>query len=377
MDLYRRFLCLGLFIVMSFSLFASESSNNSVHGHTEATSKADYAAQSHEAKGHEVIHQATSDKFDPVPIIMHHIADANEFHIAGDLVLPLPVIIYNKTNRNFFTAISSEFHAHHGEGTVAVKGYEMKHSRVVNSMGDDIIDFSITKNVFVLLLSAFILSIVMFTVKSKYQTNQGAPKGIQSLLEPFVNFVHNDIAKENIGVNYQKYTVLLVCIFFFILINNLLGLIPIFPGSANVSGNISFTLGLGIIVFLMINLTAKKDYWMHIFAMPGVPKPLYLILTPIELAGVFIKPIALVLRLFGNITGGHIAILSIASMVFIMGEAGKNALGALAGGAIAVPLLLFVNGMELFVAFVQAYVFTLLSAIFIGIAQEEHHHDHH
>jgi F-type H+-transporting ATPase subunit a len=178
-------------------------------------------------------------------------------------------------------------------------------------------------------------------------------------------------------VNYQKYTVLLVCIFFFILINNLLGLIPIFPGSANVSGNISFTLGLGIIVFLMINLTAKKDYWMHIFAMPGVPKPLYLILTPIELAGVFIKPIALVLRLFGNITGGHIAILSIASMVFIMGEAGKNALGALAGGAIAVPLLLFVNGMELFVAFVQAYVFTLLSAIFIGIAQEEHHHDHH
>lgn len=313
--------------------------------------------------------------FDPVGLIMHHIADANEFHILGHTSLPLPVIIYNKDKKNWFTTLSSAFHAHHGEGTVEVDGYKMEHSRVHPVDGSHIIDFSITKNVFGMLLGMVILFIIFFLVRKAYskRANQ-APIGLQSFMEPLFQFIAHDIARENIGKNYMKFTPFLVCVFFFILINNLLGLIPIFPGSANVSGNISFTLVLGTLSFILINFFAKKDYWIHVFAMPGVPKVLLLILTPIEILGLFIKPASLILRLFGNITGGHIAVLSIASLVFILGKAGESVGGSLTGGLIAIPLLIFVNAMELFVAFLQAYVFTLLTSIFIGIAQEEHAH---
>jgi F-type H+-transporting ATPase subunit a len=314
--------------------------------------------------------------FDPVAIIMHHIADANEFHILGNLSMPLPVIIYNKDSKSWFTTMSSAFHPHHGEGTKEVNGYVMSHSRVHPADGShNFIDFSITKNVFSMLLGIFILFIGFFITNAAYRKRENkAPAGFQSLMEPLVQFVAHDIARENIGKNYLKFTPFLICVFFFILINNLLGLIPIFPGSANISGNISFTFALGLLAFLMINVFAKKDYWGHIFVMPGVPKALLLILTPIEVMGIFIKPIALMLRLFGNITGGHIAILSIASMVFMLGKVGESIGGSIGGGVIAIPLLIFVNAMELFVAFLQAYVFTLLTAIFIGIGQEEHAH---
>ena len=223
-------------------------------------------------------------------------------------------------------------------------------------------------------MGVVILLFVFLKSSSAYSKRENmAPKGLQAYMEPLIQFIAHDIARENIGKNYMKFTPYLVCVFFFILINNLLGLIPIFPGSANVSGNISFTFVLGFISFILINIFAKKDYWHHIFAVPGVPKPLLLILTPIEVIGMFIKPASLMLRLFGNITGGHIAVLSIASMVFILGKVGTSIGGSIAGGVIAIPLLIFVNAMELFVAFLQAYVFTLLSSIFIGIAQEEHH----
>lgn len=315
-----------------------------------------------------------SGEFDPVEIIMHHIADANEFHILGDWSMPLPVIIYNTDKKEWFTKMSSAFHPHHGNGEVEVDGYKMEHSRVVPVDGSKFIDFSITKNVFSMLLGMAILFFIFFQVRNFYARNGNvAPKGIASVFEPLFQFVAHDVARENIGKNYMKFVPFLVCVFFFILINNLLGLIPIFPGSANVSGNISFTLVLGFLAFILINVFAKKDYWHHVFAMPGVPKVLLLILTPIEILGLFIKPASLILRLFGNITGGHIAVLSIASVVFILGKVGTSVGGSLAGGLIAVPLLIFVNAMELFVAFLQAYVFTLLTSIFIGIAQEEHH----
>jgi F-type H+-transporting ATPase subunit a len=324
-------------------------------------------------------HTAPADgKFDPVPIIMHHIADANEFNIIGHLTMPLPVIIFNKTSGSWFTTSSSVFHSdHHGNGTVEFEGYKMEHSRVHPiSHEDKIIDFSITKNVFTMLLGVLILSILFLIIAKAYRNRQGqAPSGVQGLLEPIFAFVIEDIAKQNIGKNYKKFSTYLIAVFFFILICNLLGLIPIFPGSSNVSGNISFTLVISFITFLMIHVFATKDYWMHMIAMPGVPKAILLILTPIELLGsLVIKPAALALRLFGNITGGHIAVLSITSMVFILGKAGASIGGSMTGGAVALPLLLFVNAMELFVAFLQAYVFTLLSAIFIGIAQEEHSH---
>ena len=350
---------LAFFLVFNTTVGQHETSANPAHG------SSNHATDS-----------TKSDKFDPVPIIMHHVADANEFHILGDIVMPLPIIVYNKTTGAWFTGMSSMFHAHHGDGTEEIGGYKMEHSRVhpVNHE-EHIIDFSITKNVFVMLLGVVILTLIFFSMSSKYRAQQGkAPSGFQSLVEPIFQFVVDDIAKQNIGKNYQKFSVYLVCVFFFILICNLLGLIPFFPGSANVSGNISFTVVLAFITFLLINLFAKKDYWVHMFAMPGVPKALLVILTPIEVLGMFIKPIALMLRLFGNITGGHIAILSITSMVFILGKVGASYGGAAAGGIIALPMLLFVNAMELFVAFLQAYVFTLLSAIFIGIAQEEHAH---
>ncbi len=327
-------------------------------------------------EANQALHTSNSGKFDPVGIIMHHIADANEFHVLGNLTLPLPVIIYNKDAKSWFTSMSSVFHSHHGEGSNEVDGYIMSHSRVHPANGShNFIDFSITKNVFAMLLGMTLLFLAFFAVRNAYAKRENkAPSGFQSLMEPLFQFIAHDVARENIGKNYMKFTPFLVCVFFFILINNLLGLIPIFPGSANVSGNISFTLVLGLISFILINVFAKKDYWLHIFAMPGVPKVLLLILTPIEILGLFIKPASLILRLFGNITGGHIAVLSIASLVFILGKAGESIGGSLTGGLIAVPLLIFVNAMELFVAFLQAYVFTLLTSIFIGIAQEEHAH---
>lgn len=356
-----------------FSFFALASSE--VHAIVDTASKVVTATPAATPVSAAEATDAHGKTFDPVGLIMHHIADANEFHILGHTSLPLPVIIYNKDKKNWFTTLSSKFHAHHGEGTVEVDGYKMEHSRVHPVDGSHIIDFSITKNVFGMLLGMTILFVIFFLVRKAYSKRENqAPIGLQSLMEPLFQFIAHDIARENIGKNYLKFTPFLVCVFFFILINNLLGLIPIFPGSANVSGNISFTLVLGTLAFILINFFAKKDYWIHVFAMPGVPKVLLLILTPIEILGLFIKPASLILRLFGNITGGHIAVLSIASLVFILGKAGESVGGSLTGGLIAIPLLIFVNAMELFVAFLQAYVFTLLTSIFIGIAQEEHAH---
>jgi F-type H+-transporting ATPase subunit a len=371
----KRLISLLIYTIL-FSFFGLASENTD----SPATSNENQAVtiSNVPTDAHSAPHGATeSDKaFDPVEIIMHHIADANEFHILGNLSLPLPVIIYNKDSKSWFTTMSSSFHSHHGEGSNEVNGYVMSHSRVHPADGShNFIDFSITKNVFAMLMGMLILFIGLFITRNAYAKRENqAPSGFQSLMEPLVQFIAHDIARENIGKNYMKFTPFLVCVFFFILINNLLGLIPIFPGSANVSGNIAFTLVLGFISFILINVYAKKDYWIHIFAMPGVPKPLLLILTPIEILGLFIKPASLILRLFGNITGGHIAVLSIASLVFILGKAGASVGGSLTGGLIAVPLLIFVNAMELFVAFLQAYVFTLLTSIFIGIAQEEHAH---
>ena len=371
----NKLIFIFLFSIVS-SVFASVSSAVSTTSstiYTTVQANAVSHADTHTLAA--VAHDAHTKTFDPVEIIMHHVSDANEFHILGHTSLPLPVIIYNKDKKNWFTVMSSVFHAHHGEGTVEADGYKMEHSRVHPIDGSHIIDFSITKNVFGMLIGMAILFIIFFLVRKACSNRENqAPKGLQRFIEPLFQFIAHDIARENIGKNYMKFTPFLVCVFFFILINNLLGLIPIFPGSANVSGNISFTLVLGTLAFILINVFAKKDYWIHVFAMPGVPKVLLLILTPIEILGLFIKPASLILRLFGNITGGHIAVLSIASLVFILGKAGESIGGSVTGGLIAIPLLIFVNAMELFVAFLQAYVFTLLTSIFIGIAQEEHAH---
>lgn len=275
--------------------------------------------------------------------------------------------------------MSSAFH-HAPDGVY--DGYKMEESRVVDAQTgkrDTFIDFSITKNVFNMLLGFIILTVLMFTVKRAYDKRPGqAPKGLQGFMEPFFEFLVTEIAKPNIGNKYEKFLPYLISVFFFILINNLLGLIP-FLGGINSSGNISFTLVLSVFTLLIININGNKHYWQHIFAMPGVPKLVLIILVPVELMGIILKPMVLMLRLFGNITGGHITVLAIAGLIFIMGKLGASMGGATAGGLIAFPILLFVNVLELFVAFLQAYIFTLLTAIFIGAATEEHHHaeEHH
>jgi F-type H+-transporting ATPase subunit a len=313
--------------------------------------------------------------------IMNHVADANENHITtiggAHITLPLPCILINKETKKVSVFMSSVFH-HTEDGTH--EGYKMVHSRVVDAATgkrDTFIDLSITKNVFNMLLGFIILTVVFFSVKKSYEQRKGkAPKGLQSFMEPVIQYLAEDLVRPLLGDKADKYMPYLLSVFFFILINNLLGLVP-FIGGINSSGNISFTLVLAFCSFLLINLNGNRHYWQHIFAMPGVPKWVLIILTPIEVLGVFLKPGVLMLRLFGNITGGHIAVLSIVSLIFIMGKMGTNIGGATAGGIIAIPILLFVNAMELFVAFLQAYVFTLLSTIFISSAIEEHHHAEH
>lgn len=201
---------------------------------------------------------------------------------------------------------------------------------------------------------------------------------MQSLLEPIILFIINDIAIPNIGKKkYEKFLPFLLTVFFFLLTNNLLGLIPFFPGGANVTGNIAIPLTLAGIVLIIIILSSNKHFWMHMLAMPGVPKPVLLILTPIELLGFVIRPFVLMMRLFANITAGHIVILSFVSLIFVFGS--MNAGAGYGASIFSMLLVIFMSLLELLVAFLQAYVFTLLSAIYFGSAVEEGHHEegHH
>jgi len=218
-----------------------------------------------------------------------------------------------------------------------------------------------------------ILLLILFAVKRAYtKRERQAPKGLQSLLEPLILFMRDEVIKPSVGKHYERFVPLLLTIFFFIFANNLLGLIPLIPGGANVTGNIAITLVLAVIVFIVTQFIAKKDYWRHIF-LPDVPKALYPILIPIEILGVFTKPIVLCLRLFANITAGHIIILGFFSLIFIFGQMAPA--GGFGASVFSMAFALFMSLLELLVAFLQAYVFTLLSALYFGMALEEHHHE--
>jgi F-type H+-transporting ATPase subunit a len=199
---------------------------------------------------------------------------------------------------------------------------------------------------------------------------------MQSLIEPIIIFIRDDVAKASIGEKkYLKYLPYLLTLFFFIWINNLLGLVPIFPGGANLTGNVAITMTLAVITFFIVSFSANKNYWHHIFAMPGVPKWVLFLLTPIEILGVFLRPFVLLVRLFANITAGHIIALSFFALIFIFGE---MSVGLGYGVSIvSLAFTVFMTCLELLVAFLQAYVFTLLTAIYIGAAVEEAHHDAH
>ena len=320
------------------------------------------------------------DGFDAGQMILHHIYDSHEWHVfdwkGKSYSIPLPIIIFHE-ERGFDIFMSSKFN--HGKSIH--NNYMLDHGKIV-FVGDDgeidkpqtsmIWDFSITKNVFSLLFSIFILLSVFITISRRYKNKKNkAPKGIQSFLEPIIIFVRDDIAKSAIGEkHYEKYLNFLLTVFFFIFLNNLLGLVPFFPGGANLTGNIAVPMVLASLVFIITTLSGTKYYWKHIFAMPGVPKPVLLILTPIEILGVLLKPLVLMIRLFANITAGHIIILSFFSMIFIFGE-----MHPAAGYGVSVfsgLFVLFMMTLELLVAFLQAYVFTLLAAMYFGAALEEH-----
>jgi F-type H+-transporting ATPase subunit a len=214
-------------------------------------------------------------------------------------------------------------------------------------------------------------------VAKAYTNRQGkAPKGLQSFVEPLIMFIRDDVAKNSIGEKkYSKYMSYLLTIFFFIFINNLLGLVPIIPGGANLTGNIAVCMVLAALTLVIVLASGNGHYWRHIFAMPGVPIPVLIILTPIELIGVVLRPFVLMIRLFANITAGHIIALAFFSLIFIFGEMNTGAGFGVA--VVSVLFTVFMGMLELLVAFLQAYVFTLLSAIYIGAAVEEGHHDHH
>ena len=230
------------------------------------------------------------------------------------------------------------------------------------------------------MLLASLLLIVIFTAVAKgYRRREGqAPKGIQGFFEPIIIFIREQVAKPYLGKKTDAYMPFLLTLFFFIWSLNLLGLIPIFPGSANVTGNIMVTAALALIILVVILLRANRDYWKHIL-MPDVPLLLYPIVVPIEVIGIFTKPFALMVRLFANIAAGHIIILSLVSLVFIFGNSGESLSGGITGGIVTTAFGLFMNVMELLVAAIQAFIFTNLSAVFIGLAIEDHHEhaEHH
>lgn len=371
--------------------------------------------------------------FNAGEMILHHVMDAHEIHFFTlnegkpnefNARIPLPIIVWsNEKGLDIF--LSDKFHsAHHADAETEASnghqvpagtheaglsthgeaipphpevptynGYAMVHEKIYMTDEHGQLDFdeeghptnampldlSMTKTVVGLLLAVFILFFVMMKVAGGYKKRGvAAPKGIASFVEPLVLFVRDDIARPSIGAKADRFMPYLLTVFFFILTANLLGLIP-FIGGFNVTGNIAITLVLAVATFFITAFSGNKDYWLHIFNTPGVPWWLKFpvpLMPIIELMGFLSKPIVLCLRLFANITAGHIIILSFISLIFIFNNLyGPGA--AYGASVLSVAFGIFMNVMELLVAFLQAYVFTLLSAIYFGQAVEEHHHHEH
>jgi F-type H+-transporting ATPase subunit a len=320
---------------------------------------------------------------DPAKLIMEHIQDAHDFHFFTlkkndgsefHATIPLPIIIYS-SSKGISMFSSSRFE----HGHAAYNGYKLEEGKIhAEDPNEKFYDLSITKNVVQMLLALIILVSLMIGIANKYKKGQGvqtAPKGWQNAIEPVITFVRDEVAKPNLAGKYNKYLPYLLTVFFFILINNLFGLLP---GSANVTGNIAFTIVLGVISFFVILFSTNKHFWGHIFWYPGVPVVVrLLIMLPVELLGVFTKPFALIVRLFANMVAGHIIILSFITLIFIFGS--MNAVAGWGFSPMSVLFAVFIYLIEIMVAFIQAFIFTNLTAVFIGQAFEGGHHDeaHH
>jgi F-type H+-transporting ATPase subunit a len=326
-----------------------------------------------------------TEGFDAGKMIMEHVSDSHQWHLFGHASIPLPVIL--KTDKGFETFSSSRF-GHEGEEKVEGKyyTYALEGSKIVAIDGltgvedvaatDSITDLSITKNVASMFVTMLLMLWIFISVAKAYAKNPGkAPKGLQSFVEPLIMFVRDDVAKPSIGEKrYERFMPFLLTVFFFVLISNYMGLIPIFPGGVNLTGSISIAMVLAAFTLLITFFVANKHYWQHIFAMPGVPIPVLIILTPIEILGLFLRPFVLMIRLFANITAGHIIALAFFSLIFIFGEM-NTGLG-FGVSIFSLVFTVFMGFLELLVAFLQAYVFTLLSAIYFGSAIDEGHDVH-
>jgi F-type H+-transporting ATPase subunit a len=328
---------------------------------------------------------AKEKKFDIGKFALHHISDSHSWHVIGETYIGLPVILY--ANGKVVAFNSNDFNHDDDAKVVVEKGgqrFVKLHEKIyyadetANEHGQFVkldekhhalnarpLDLSLTKNACTLLLSVVVLLVVFLNVAKGYRVNKGkSPKGLQSWMEPIILFVRDDIAKPNLGHKYERFMPYLLTVFFFIWFNNMLGLVPFLPGGANLTGNIAVTMVLALATFFITVFNGNKYYWKHIF-MPDVPWWMYIVMVPVELFGIFTKPIALMIRLFANITAGHILVLSLICLVFVF--------NSLYIAPVSIAFAVFIGAIELLVAFIQAFIFTILSALFIGMAVEEHH----
>ena len=315
---------------------------------------------------------AAGSEEDKTSFIMHHVKDSHEWHIVtlGDthVTLSLPVIVYSSDRGlEFFSSTEFQNHETHAFGEeYAHEGYFIdEHDHLGRVDGASFIEFSITKNVIMMFIVMAVLAWVALSAAGHYKKNGAvAPKGAAAIIEPIVIFVRDEIAEKSIGPKYKKFVPYLLTLFLFILFGNLIGLLP---GAANMTGNIAVTMVLAVLTFIITNVNGNKDYWKHVFMTPGVPPLMLLIIVPVEIIGLFTKPFALMVRLFVAITAGHIVILGFIALAFIF--------ESFAIGFVSTVMVTFINIIELLVATIQAYVFTLFSAMYIGSAVAEHAHE--
>ena len=320
----------------------------------------------------------TKKGFDANEVIFGHIKDAHEFHFLSytgsdgqkhEAAIPLPVILYSP-QKGFSVFMSSAF-----ENNETVDGYKLLEGKIIPvDAGVKVYDISLTRNVVQMLIATILFLWLMITIANKYKKGDGitsAPKGMQNAIEIVIEFLSDQVAKPNLGSRYIKYMPYLLTIFFFILINTMFGLIP---GSANVTGNIAFTMVLALISFVVIQFSSNKHFWAHIINpdVPGFVKP---ILILVEILGIFTKPFALMIRLFANMVAGHIIIICLISLIFIFGALNKGIGWGFAPVSLAFSV--FIYFIEILVAFIQAFIFTNLTAVFIGQAMEGSHHEDH
>lgn len=360
-----------LYILFSFLIITSFSSvsfaeephtSNEQHVHSEAP---------HDAT-HEGLHEEKHEKFNAGEVIMHHITDSHEWHFFSightHVTLPLPCILYNTTH-----GLSVFLYSKFEHGQLTYHEYRLNEKHKIETLdGSKFFDISITKNVLQMMIGALILFLIMSSAARKYKNGIKSPSGMQNLIEVLVSFVRDEVVKPMLGKNTDKYLPYLLTIFFFIWINNLLGLLP---GSANVTGNIAVTITLALFTFIITMFSSTKHYWHHMLTAPGVPMGVKPILILVEVLSIFTKPFALLIRLFANMTAGHLIVLSFLSLIFIFAE--MSTIAGVGISIFSVAFATFIYALELLVAVLQAYIFVNLSSLFISEALAGGHDDHH